>query len=685
MIPNKTNVTSTIEGETQAFSIQINDKSFRVLLDGLYTDKPQSIVRELWTNALDSHIGAGIPEQPFHCQLPTRLDPTFSVRDYGTSMSHDDVMHLYSTVFASTKTGSNEQTGMLGLGSKSPFSYTDAFTVTAYSGSEKRTYLAAIANDGIPAITLLSRDECGDPRGLEISFSVQSDDVYKFQTAADRVAGGFDVLPTTPGYELVVAERVFDADDFYVTHTEDQYSTNGYVRQGPVIYPIPYDLANSFNRFFKDECNYVITVPLGSVDFTASREALQMTERTSAYITQRIQECKDALVNTIIDDVSSSSSRHNAMNAYREWMKFVEVMPEVEAFGMTLTRDNVRYIFVQDNGPVPKLNRIGTGRGFKPVNMAKTRGAAGHHLQFDSQHKGDVHFVIDDGTRVPRSFSRFKQFAERRPVNRALTYLMVRPTPSEIIRLMRLLDLDWRTDFTYLKDLEDVPTSSGQSRSSGASTDGMRGVYLSELVGTSLHDRGRPEADEMPEEFYWVPIDGATASSTVTMHLLNLSCRFDSRNWNLDGAAIAACSQEHRPIVFLTAQPQKRYNVQECDRLDRVVYDLVMSYKDQLLEHYAYPASDDFRSYGLPTNVWPHVKENVIEPYTLTFPNGVLNMASRVRIPGKHDAIERRRERVEAIKARYPLVFDASSADWEEYLRLKDAEIADREAEEANE
>jgi hypothetical protein len=671
VIPNKTNVVSTIEGETQAFSIQINDKSFRVLLDGLYTDKPQSIVRELWTNALDSHIGAGIPSEPFHCQLPTRLDPTFSVRDYGTSMSHEDVMHLYSTVFASTKTGDNTQTGMLGLGSKSPFSYTDAFTVTAYSGSEKRTYLAAIGNDGIPAITLLSREQCGDPRGLEISFSVQSDDIYKFQTAADRVAAGFDVLPTTPGYEIQKTERVFEADGFYITHDEDSYSTNGYVRQGPVIYPIPRDLAIDFNRFFNDECDYVIDVPLGSVDFTASREALQMTDRTTSYLTERIAECRDAMVNTIIEDVSSASSRSNAMASYREWMRFINSMPDIEAFGTVLTPDSVRYILVQDNGPVPQMQRMGDRRGFTTMKMTQPRNSI-RHFQFDSQRLDELHFVIDDGTRVPRSFGRFKQFV-RDHKNKNSTYLLVKPTPSELMRLMRLLDLDWKEDFTYLKDLEDIPTKSGAPRSSGAS-DGMRGVYLMEWNGSSLVDCGRP--DEIPEKFYWVPIDGATASSTVRLSLVDLSCRFDSRAWNLEGVARVAQHHDKRPIVFLTEQPRKKHKVQECDRLDKVVYDVIMSYASALLELYARPVRADFHRYGQVTDVWRHVEANILPPCNVTLPAGVQELAGRVAIPGSAAAQQKRLDLVESIKDRYPLIFNPVSSDWEEYLQLKDLEYA---------
>ncbi len=108
----------------------------RKLIDDLYSDKIATPIRELWTNAFDSHIMAGCAAKSFRCQLPNAKTPTFMVRDYGVSLTHEQVMVLYTTVFRSTKERTNAQVGQLGLGSKSPFCYTDAFSVVAYMDGE---------------------------------------------------------------------------------------------------------------------------------------------------------------------------------------------------------------------------------------------------------------------------------------------------------------------------------------------------------------------------------------------------------------------------------------------------------------------------------------------------------------------------------------------------------------------
>ena len=126
-----------LTGEKAYFTIKPNGKAFRTLIDGLYSNKVQVVIRELCANAPDSHIDAG-QVKPFKVSIPTALDAVFRVRDFGTGLTHEQVMKLYTTIFESTKEETNEQTGQLGLGSKSPFAYTDSFQVTVWDGAEKR-------------------------------------------------------------------------------------------------------------------------------------------------------------------------------------------------------------------------------------------------------------------------------------------------------------------------------------------------------------------------------------------------------------------------------------------------------------------------------------------------------------------------------------------------------------------
>ena len=159
-------------GNVGEFKIRNSAKAFSILSSGLYANKIRAIVRELSCNAVDSHIAAGRAGTPFDVHLPNDMEQWFAIRDYGTGLDADQVANIYTTYFESTKTGSNDFIGALGLGSKSPFSYTDNFSITAIKNGRKGIYTAFINENGIPSIAQMLGGKCDilqlDCSGLDI-------------------------------------------------------------------------------------------------------------------------------------------------------------------------------------------------------------------------------------------------------------------------------------------------------------------------------------------------------------------------------------------------------------------------------------------------------------------------------------------------------------------------------------
>jgi HSP90 family molecular chaperone len=178
LAPNNEAILSNV-GQIGEFRIRNSAKAFNILSSGLYANKIRAIVRELSCNAVDSHVAAGRSETPFDIHLPNQLEPWFAIRDYGTGLSHEQVTNIYTTYFESTKTNSNDFIGALGLGSKSPFSYTDNFTVTAIKDGIKGIYSAFINAEGVPSIAKMGEEETTEPSGVEVKFSVN--DRWDFQ------------------------------------------------------------------------------------------------------------------------------------------------------------------------------------------------------------------------------------------------------------------------------------------------------------------------------------------------------------------------------------------------------------------------------------------------------------------------------------------------------------------------
>jgi len=287
--------------ETQAFQIKASAQAFRILSDGLYSDKILAIVRELSSNAYDAHVAANTQSRPFTVHLPNSLEPWFNMRDYGTGLSHEDVMHLYSTYFDSSKTDTNDATGMLGLGSKSPFSYTESFTVTSFFNGEQRTYLVDIGEEGVPQISLVAGFpiDTDQHNGLEIQFAVTSTDFRDFEEKAKQVYKRYNPLPEVvgvPNFELEPVEYLFEGEGWrlFKSNKSDHYA-QCLVIQGTVAYPVDLNAMRNIDRESYDMLfglNLEMDFAIGELDVAANRETLSYDERTIANLVARADKAK---------------------------------------------------------------------------------------------------------------------------------------------------------------------------------------------------------------------------------------------------------------------------------------------------------------------------------------------------------------------------------------------------------
>lgn len=325
MIPTQVRegaVVENITGETRAFTINATGKAFRTLIDGLYSNKVRAVIRELCSNAQDSHIEAG-QDRPFTVAIPTNLDPTFRVRDYGTSLSHDDVMGLYTSLFSSTRDDTNEATGMLGLGSKSPFAYTDSFCVTAYMDGVKRLYLAHLGQDGVPSLTHVSSDPCDEPQGLEVSFAVKRGDHYSFQDEMQYVAMGYTTLPEVLGMQIHIPEARMRGENWAIFPSDFRAGLHGrtFVRQGSVLYPCDMEFPDVPYPWVT-----VTEIPIGTAEVAASREALAYDERTRLAIREIQRTALVELKAQIMEVVAAATTRFDKAQVYGEYNGIVSAL-----------------------------------------------------------------------------------------------------------------------------------------------------------------------------------------------------------------------------------------------------------------------------------------------------------------------------------------------------------------------
>jgi len=311
----KMNIEKSDGLKESTFRIKTNAKAFQILSSGLYSDKIKAILRELSANAYDSHVEAG-NSNPFEINLPNDMEPHFYIRDYGTGISHEDILSIYTTYFDSTRSTSNEMVGMMGLGSKSPFAYTDSFSVTSWHSGMKRIYNAYVNENGIPSITLMVETPSSEPTGLEVKFPVKSLDMTTFRNRARTVFSHFKIVPNITGQPITIEKQEYflQRPNWGLRKNNNvDYHSGARAIMGNIAYPLAYpddNLTETQKAILTTDIDIVF--PIGDLDVSASRESLSYDKATKANIGKRLDQIAHEISQEIIAELAKCQSLWDA-------------------------------------------------------------------------------------------------------------------------------------------------------------------------------------------------------------------------------------------------------------------------------------------------------------------------------------------------------------------------------------
>ena len=460
--------------EIGEFRIRNSAKAFAILSSGLYANKIRAIIRELSCNAVDSHAAAGKKDTPFDVHLPNQLEPHFAIRDYGIGLSHEQVTQIYTTYFESTKTNSNEFIGALGLGSKSPFSYTDNFTVTAIKDGKKGIYSAFINENGVPSIALMMQEDTDEPAGVEVKFSVNDYyDFGKFRHEASAVYTHFSLRPVVSGFAGFVFNNInYDTKDIVpnvhsITHSHGSYAVMGNIAY-PIDIPQEHTTLGELSNLL--HCGLEMHFGIGELDFQASREGLSYIPQTVNAIKAKLEELNGALVDVLAKEADAienlweralflNGKRQNrlwtaAVDKYADDTKLATFTKSRYGVGLATFEPKLTKLIADYNISIRSIQR---SRYAKTINTLRassrysdTKNADGAYDTFQTWPitvSTDLHFVISNAK--TRGIERVKHHY-REATQTAYTMTVIVLEPAD-----RTKEMD--TD-GFFKEIQNPPT-----------------------------------------------------------------------------------------------------------------------------------------------------------------------------------------------------------------------------------
>ena len=297
-----------------SFGLSLKNASsiMTILRDTLYSDKILAVLREYSANAWDSHRQSGKPDEPIKITLPTTMDPTLYIRDFGAGLSPSDIFTVFTQYGASTKRTDDLSVGMLGIGSKSGFAYSDSFTVTSWNGGMKRTYVAVLDKTEEGLINMLHEEPCGEETGVLIQIAVRPEDINEFTQKAKSLFRYFKPLPiiNVELPALTEAQMALKEGVIY----KDHYSQSGWVAiMGCVPYHIDLDELRGFGNpeggvaEFLNNISGALYFHIGDVQVIANREELKYVPETKTALMAKFNLLVEEYVTNTLRDIEKGN------------------------------------------------------------------------------------------------------------------------------------------------------------------------------------------------------------------------------------------------------------------------------------------------------------------------------------------------------------------------------------------
>ena len=385
MIIQKGNISAITNEETVGFELNNDEGHLYSVLSELYSKPVESTIREISTNCTDAHILNRNEERPFIIKLPNYEKNILNLcfRDFGPGLTHEEVQKIYRIYGVSTKTNSNNVTGCLGLGSKSPFSITSTFFVKSYYNGVCSQYTCAMDNFGKPSISKEPQTfKTEEENGLEVIIPFYKE--VNFQDILPNILKYFKVKPTVIRQEGLIDEDTiininWKMDNYIqVTKLTDtieiatefinpsytvEFLTNSYKRsnnieneviQLQIYYPLDtkliLDTIDRYNKMFTDENNRIVknfkisnevidyikillkigirfrSLP-GRIAFSPSRENIKYTDLTLYYIIKELVKAAKNYTKIIYSKFDNINTYDKIFDMYiLNYSKFTKVI-----------------------------------------------------------------------------------------------------------------------------------------------------------------------------------------------------------------------------------------------------------------------------------------------------------------------------------------------------------------------
>lgn len=326
-IPRGENFAEVV-GSQKEYAFHIGDSGIIIeyLREKIYTDPIRALCREISCNARDAHREVGTPDKPIKISLPNIWDLRIKIQDEGPGISPDRMGNIFCALGKSTKNENNDEQGGFGLGGKSIFAYSDAFTIETVFDGVKYIYNGVLDESRAGKMVLLHEGETDEPSGTTVIVPVKKEDIHKFYDCIIDATVYWPVKPELSGCdplpEYPETSTLFEGDGWRI-------ETGNIRRASVTLDDILYTLDYKLQRELDDELLHadLLEVPLvlpfktGELSLAINRDSLHLDESTKKAIKDRLKKAAHEIIDLLSKDILDQPTYIDACKAFSKLPK----------------------------------------------------------------------------------------------------------------------------------------------------------------------------------------------------------------------------------------------------------------------------------------------------------------------------------------------------------------------------
>jgi hypothetical protein len=235
--------------------------------------------------------------------------------------------NIFIKYTASTKRDDNNQTGGFGLGAKTPFSYSDTFSIETNFDGVAYVYSCGIDETRVGKLMLMSERKTTEPNGTEIIIPVKSADFYTFNTSIENATRHWDVKPNFVGGSVSyqIQKKVLEGDNWAFASHDSYQSVVKLIIDG-IEYPLDLSTLRTYaDATILDSTRSVLLLEfgVGELSLSANREAVYLDDPTKKKIKTRLEYVKSSIKKKLDDKISKFTSLWEANVFYLKELQLV--------------------------------------------------------------------------------------------------------------------------------------------------------------------------------------------------------------------------------------------------------------------------------------------------------------------------------------------------------------------------